>query len=305
MPPFFPDIRRLDAALIENSTTATASPPPELTAENLGDALSSITEVETTSAPPSLRSYIPSPRHPASVSVEFAPDRLTNRVTIQTQPSVLDFEFSEYEFSQRSTEETVRHYTERAMREISRRIETSVYEQLNRILRDIRRPDRRLGMSEISVNWHYGMTPRRRAVERASVLRDLKPEPKKEKFYKWMRNLPKEIKTEEVSAILIDSNKKVFEEAQTMKHCLWREYEERIKKGKYLVYHVTPPKEICKTGITLGFKRREDNGGWKFDQAKGKSNSSQKDKRLDEIYDKIAQELNKNTKEKERIWNDG
>ena len=108
-----------------------------------------------------------------------------------------------------------------------------------------------------------------------------------------MKGIQKEIETEHCKAELLDTNMKVYEEGTNMRHCLYNDYEPRIKNAEYIVYHLTPPKRICKSGLTSGFVRI--GGEWRLDQCKAKANTTRDDPIIDEIHDKILKELNKNT----------
>lgn len=62
--------------------------------------------------------------------------------------------------------------------------------------------------------------------------------------------IPRTIQHGPFTAHLIDSNFKVWEEAETMRNCIWRLYRDKIKSGEHIAYHVESPAN--KHGLTLG-----------------------------------------------------
>ncbi len=126
------------------------------------------------------------------------------------------------------------------------------------------------------------------------IRRTLEP-PKKTKHFKWMSDLKKEITLGEFTAKLLDNSMKVHEEGIEMRHCLHTHYQEKIASAKIIAYHVDVPRDICRSGLTVSFKRTAGDG-WEFYQSKGKANSQRQDPRLDDLYAVLLKQLNKNLK---------
>lgn len=78
-------------------------------------------------------------------------------------------------------------------------------------------------------------------------------------------------------AALIQTTNEVLKEGETMSHCMGQAYMSRIYLGNYLAFHITAPEgaKFPKSGFTLGFNKDDKaNTKWKFDQIKGKKNST-------------------------------
>lgn len=118
----------------------------------------------------------------------------------------------------------------------------------------------------------------------------------------WMEKLPAVIEWQGIKAELLNSPNRIYEEAQTLGHCLWRSYSDRIISARYVAYHIIGDRARfgTRTGFTLGFKRDENPMAgqliekttvtkdisfsqvtdrtriplWKYEQCKGKSNDT-------------------------------
>ena len=172
---------------------------------------------------------------------------------------------------------------------LAREVERRVFEQIMRLQPELRRERR----------YEYER-PRMRRRDHDEIHMYIgggsRPKPKKAKHFKWMRGLPEEITVGDCKANLLNDSMKVYREGKDMRHCLHDSYQDRIADGRYLVYHADVPRDICKSGLTIGYSRNLD-GSWMFDQSKVKANSTQDDPRLDALYEEIGKQLNKEVKE--------
>lgn len=234
----------------------------------------------------------------------------------------------EMESTNRIVQEGIREYSERVAYEISNRIRERVQQEIMFNLPNLLERSRtgadhrergRMTASEVHARHeeysglyrsHYGESYAQGmldAAERARQLMsesiglrpstpDTPPTDLNQDTIKWMKNITKEIKQGHCTAKLLDTTQKIWDEGQNMRHCLGNTYMQKLKDARYIAYHIDVPKDICGSGITVGFKRGIGNA-WVFDMAKGKTNRTYKDKRLDRIYKKIEEEINKNRKQ--------
>lgn len=103
---------------------------------------------------------------------------------------------------------------------------------------------------------------------------------------------PKTIELGKHTAILLDDAGKLYDESDTLRHCIFRSYGHRIQRGDYIAYHIEGP-GMGKNGATCGIvkhkqepvtyatrrevfrsKRKISNEvSWRHDQTRGKGNS--------------------------------
>jgi hypothetical protein len=135
--------------------------------------------------------------------------------------------------------------------------------------------------------FHQKIRAQEAAITRRKIEKNISKKP-----YQWMQGIPKNIAGAGasligMSAILLDSPAKLYEEGQAMRHCVHRIYEPSVAAGDYMAFRI----ETQNAFYTLGFRKEKKgeiydvqnygNGPreltvpydrWTFDQVRGVMN---------------------------------